>query len=124
VIIWRGSYLRHLSQALSAVSGVPSVAMPVFVGLVPPVPAKRAGSQLMPVPKSAVLHSFVSFKIGETGETMRQSLDLQTLSAAALAVRGGTGWDTRTVPARVCIYFLIPSRLSTFACHFLPVGTA
>ena len=33
---------------LSAVSGVPSVAMPVFVGLVPPVPAKRAESQLMP----------------------------------------------------------------------------
>ncbi len=40
----------HFSQVLSAVSGVPVVAMPVFVGLVPPVPAKRAESQLMPVP--------------------------------------------------------------------------
>ena len=30
---------------------------------------------------------------------MRQSLDLQALSAASLVARAGTAWDTRTMPA-------------------------
>jgi hypothetical protein len=116
----------HLSGVLSAVSGVPVVAMPVFVGLVPPVPAKRAESQLMPGRTCLVclfLHSFVSFKIGETGETMRQSPDLQALSGASLVA---PGWDSvghANDAGLVCSYF-IPSRLSTFTCHLLPLGTS